>query len=237
MIKWEGMEVDFLKTKIEILKTIPMFNELSPDDLEKISTIVIERNYRKNMILFIEGEPGEAFYFIFSGKVKISKTSEDGREHILDIAGPGDTFAEVVLFTDAQYPATAEVIEDARIGMIRNRDMEKLVQENASLALSLIKTLSQRLIQAQLQVKQLAFSDTYSRTATILLKLAKEHGRKTEKGIELKLHISRQELGSMVGTTRETVTRVLTTFKKSGILEIDRQNILIRNTEKLKSWT
>lgn len=229
-------EVIFLQEKVLVLKSIPLFNSFTDVELAMIAEIVQDREYKKNRILFMEGEPGEAIFFIYSGKVKISKISEDGREHILDIAAPGDTFAEVVLFTGACYPANAEVLEDARVGLIRNADMEKLVQAHPSLALTIIQILSERLIQSQMQIKDLAFHDVFSRTASILLKFANLQGISTDQGIELSLPISRQELANMVGTTRETATRALMTFKKSNAIDINRQLIRIINIEKLKSW-
>ena len=104
------------------------------------------------------------------------------------------------------------------------------------MALTIIQILSERLIQSQMQIKDLAFHDVFSRTASILLKFANLHGISTEHGIELSLPISRQELANMVGTTRETVTRALMTFKKSNAIDINRQLVRIVNIEKLKSW-
>jgi len=221
---------------MDFLRKIPFFEEISDEDLQLIADIMIERTYKKNRILFMEGEPSEAIFFVKSGKVKIYKTSEDGREHILDIASPGDIFAEVVLFNKVPYPATAELIEDGEIAFIRNKDLEDLLRRKPDFAIAIITILNKRLIEAQAQIKSLALRDTYSRTAWTLLKLAEEHGRKKPEGIELDLNISRQELASMVGTTRETVTRILTSFKKYKILELDRQSIIIKDPEGLKSW-
>jgi CRP/FNR family transcriptional regulator len=170
------------------------------------------------------------------GKVKIYKTSEDGREHILYIAVPGDIFAEVILFNEVNYPATAEVLEQARIAVIRNEDLEQVLKDHPPMAVAIIKVLNKRLMDAQQQVKSLALHNTHGRTAQMLIKLAMEHGSKTENGMELDLVISRQELANMVGTTRETVTRVLMAFKKYQLIEIDRNTIRITQPDKLKEW-
>lgn len=185
---------------------------------------------------FLWREFGEAVHFVMEGKVKIYKTSEDGREHILYIAVPGDIFAEVILFNEVNYPATAEVLEKARIAVIRNEDLEKVLKAHPSMAVAIIKVLNKRLMDAQQQVKSLALHNTHGRTAQMLMKLATEHGNKTENGLELELVISRQELANMVGTTRETVTRVLMAFKKYNLIEIERNTIRIIQPEKLKEW-
>ncbi len=129
--------------------------------------------------MFSQGEPGEAIFFVMTGKVKIYKTSEDGREHTLTIAAPGDIFAEVVLFNFISYPASAEVIEDGTIAYIRNCDMENTLRSNPQIAIAIIKALNKRLIESQAQVERLAFHDARSRTAEVLLNLVRVHGKQT----------------------------------------------------------
>ncbi|MDR5658680.1 Crp/Fnr family transcriptional regulator [Serpentinicella sp. ANB-PHB4] len=221
---------------IEILKKIPGFQDLKSDDLEKISKISTYKNLSKGTTIFFEGDLGEAVYFLKSGKVKIYKTTLDGREHIFNIVGSGDVFAEVTLFNNIPYPASTEVIEDAEVGVIKNRDLEKLIKENAEIALEIIKVFSKKLFESQQKVKELALGDTYARTAQTILKLSKENGIKTSEGIELKLDISRQELANMIGTARETVSRALSQFKKEGSIDLKGKKMTIKNMEKLRDW-
>ncbi|MFZ5986529.1 MAG: Crp/Fnr family transcriptional regulator [Bacillota bacterium] len=221
---------------IQYIKHFTLFSELSEEDLEKISDISIERNYKKNMIVFMEGEPGEAFYYIKSGKVKVYRTYEDGKEHIIHIFGPGDVFGEVTLFNNIPYPASASVYEDAVIGIIRNIELENLVKQNSELSLKIIKILARKLIFAQQKIKDLAFNDVFSRTASQIIKLSKEYGRKTEKGILVDIGLSRQELAEMIGATRETVSRAVSKFKKEKSITETKDKIIIINEEKLKDW-
>lgn len=223
-------------TKYDYLKQINIFTQLGEEFLQKIDSISIIRTYAKGRIIFMEGEPGEAFFYIKSGLVKIYKVSSEGREHILHILNEGHVFAEVTLFANTTYPATAEVLEDAQIGIIKNSDLEKLIAENPMLSLELIKYLNNRLVEAQNKVRNLALYDTFGRTAQALVKLAEEHGKKTNQGIELDLGISRQELADIVGTTRETVIRVLAAFKKEKSIELEKSNIIIKRLDKIKQW-
>lgn len=222
--------------KTEFLNKIPFFTDLDNADLLLIEMIMKQRQCKKNMLLFSQGEPGEAIYFSMSGKVKIFKTSEDGKEHTLTIAAPGDIFAEVVLFNEVPYPASAEVIEDGIIAFIRNADMERVLENNPKIAIAIIKALNKRLIDSQSQVESLAFQDARSRTAEVLLNLIRVHGIKTSFGIELDLRMSRQELANMVGVTRETFTRALMLFKKMKIIDVSGQVIKIKDIGKLESW-
>ncbi|MGI6778582.1 MAG: Crp/Fnr family transcriptional regulator [Acetivibrionales bacterium] len=220
----------------DVIQKASFFSGLSEKDLEKIADISIERNYKKNMIIFIEGEPGEAFYYIKAGKVKVFRSYEDGREHIIHILSEGDVFGEATLFSGIPYPASASVHEDAILGMIKNSDLESLVRENPDLSLSLIRLLSRKLVFAQEKVRDLTFNDVFSRTASQILKLAHYNGKTTEKGVAIDIRFSRQELAEMVGTTRESVSRVISKFKKEKSIAEENDMLIILNERKLKSW-
>ena len=168
--------------RLKFLRKIPYFSNIDDHELQAIADIMIERSYDKGRVLFMEGEFGEAVHFVIEGRVKIYKTSENGKEHILYIAGPGDIFAEVILFNEVNYPATAEVMEKSRIGKIRNEDLEQVLKAHPSMAVAIIKVLNKRLIDAQQRVKSLALDNTHGRTARMLMKLAMEHGVKNRKG-------------------------------------------------------
>lgn len=216
-----------------LVKKIPIFAVLTPDEIEQIEKIILTNKYEKGNILFFEGEAGEAVFFIKKGKIKIYKSDFDGREYILNIFGDGDMFAEAVLLEGGPYPATAEAVEDSIVGMIKNVDLENILMKNSRLMVKIVKVLSHRLRETQEKLKNMVFKDTYDRTSCMLHSLSVEHGVKTSRGIEFKLLITRQELASLVGTSRETVTRVMSDLKKEGIIDINRQNITVLNERRL----
>ncbi len=222
---------------IQYLRKIPIFAGLPDEALQTIHRYTLERVYRRGTVIFFEGDRGEGFHYVKSGKVKIVKATGDGREHIIKILTPGDLFAEVLLFNSQPYPATAVAAEDACVGIIKNSDLERLVLGNNTLALQLIKALSQRLLYAQQKIKNLALGDVLARTAETLLRLGREHGRPDEQGaVVVSLDLSRQELANLVGTTRETVTRTLSALKKDKIIELAGDKIIIVKPEKLRSF-
>lgn len=230
----EAMSMDNTK---EYLKKLSFFAELSNSLLDEIAKLVIQRNYRKNMIIFMEGEPGEAVFFIEKGRVKVFRTSEDGREIIINIFGPGEVFAEVTLLNPGStYPVTAQTIEDSVIYFIRNQDFENLLRRNTELSLEILKILSQRLRYLQSRIKNLAFNDTYVRTAQALIKFAQQYGVQTEEGIKLDLPITRKELSDVIGTSRETVSRALSQFAREGAINTGGRAIVIKDINKLKKW-
>lgn len=219
---------------IQYLKNVPVFCNLPEEQLLQIHKNTTERHYRKGTVIFIEGDPGKGFHYVKTGKVKILKIADDGREHIIKIMGAGEIFAEVLLFNNRPYPATAIAAEDSCIGLIQNLDLETLVLNNNELALQLIKALSQRLLYAQQKIKNLALNDVMARTAEILLRLANDHGQQKNGRIEVKLDLSRQDLASLVGTTRETVTRMLSALKKDQIIDFTGQKVSILDEAALR---
>lgn len=220
----------------ELIKHFSFFSELQEEDLESIVNISIERNYKRNMLIFMEGEPGDAFYYIKSGKVKIFRTYEDGKEYIIHILSNGDVFGEATLFNTIPYPASAVVYEDAIIGIIKNNDLENLIANNSELALKIIKILAKKLLFAQNKIKDLAFNDVFSRTASQILKLSQEYGKKHKNGIIIDMQLSRQELADMIGTTRETVSRAISKFKREKSIDEENDRIILVDEEKLSAW-
>lgn len=223
--------------EFEYLKHIPIFEELAPADLASISKVTIERRYKKNMIIFMEGEPGEGFHYVKTGKVKIVRMTPDGREHIINILGPGEVFAEVLLFNRGPYPATAAALEDSVIGIIKNNDLENVVADNARIALHIIRVMNKKLLHAQMKIKTLALSDTYSRTAQILTRLSQQYGRPVPGGLQIDVDMTRQDLANLIGTTRETVSRVLSSMKKDKVLAFSDQQIIILDSKRLERYT
>ncbi|WP_259497553.1 Crp/Fnr family transcriptional regulator [Desulfofundulus thermocisternus] len=217
------------------MRNIPIFAGLSDEQLAEIARLVLDRKYRRGHIIFMEGEPGEAFYILKSGRVKIYKQDEEGREHILHYINPGEVFAEVVLFDGGEYPACAAVVEDAHVGLIRNRDMDALILKNPSIALALLKVMARRLRVSQRQIMELALKDTTRRLASALLELAAEHGEPEGGGIRITVPLTNQELANLVGTSRETANRILGELRRDRAVAVSRQGIVIYR-ERLKTW-
>jgi CRP/FNR family transcriptional regulator len=232
----KGM-INMAENNISYLKKIPFFSSLDKEALEKLNNLIIMRNYKKGMFIFLEDEPGEALFFIKSGQVKLSKMVETGEEQILQILKAGDIFAEVVLFDQGVYPATAEVIEEAKVGMVQSRDIKNLLKENPEIAIKILNVMSKRLRQAQLKIRDLGLKDTRGRTAGMLIKLAEEYGKRVNKGIELDLSLTREEFANLIGTSRETITRILSDFKDDNLVKVGRKKVIITDLEGLKEWS
>ncbi|MEW8957662.1 MAG: Crp/Fnr family transcriptional regulator [Moorella sp. (in: firmicutes)] len=220
----------------EFLRQIPVFADLSPEELQHIASLALVRRYRKNMYIFMQGEPGDAIYFVKKGAIKLFQVLEDGREKILHFVREGEIFAEVLLFEGGPYPATAETLEDSEVGIIRNADMERLLSRHGEMAVKIIKVMSRRLRRAQEHIRDLALKGAYGRLASTLLQLARDYGTPRADGVTIELNLSQQELASLIGTSRETVARILSDFKRLGAVGVERQRITILSPQKLKNW-
>lgn len=221
---------------LQYLKKIPLFAYLEDEQLAKMEKVIIERTYQKGRIIFMEGEPGEAVFFVKSGRIKVTKQTDDGREHILHFINPGEIFAEVIMFDDGTYPATAEVVEDCIVGLIRNIDLENIISNNPGIALGLLKVMARRLRISQKQLIELALMDTTRRAASMLLFLAGEQGTNTERGIVIDISLTNQDIANLIGTSRETANRILNDFKRQKAIDVQKGQVTILDKYKLKSW-
>lgn len=216
------------------LRKIPVFSHLSEQDLALIDQVVKVRKYPKDSFIFVEGEYGNELYFLISGKVKVSKTVEDGGEKILHFLKNGDIFAEVLIFKGGEYPATVQTMEDSEVGIISNQDLERILKNRGDILFKILEVMAERLRAAQYHIRDLALRDVEGRLASSLLVLAEDHGEETDRGHCLNINLSQQQLANLVGASRETVARILSSWKKQGLIEIEKQVIRITDLEGLK---
>lgn len=218
------------------LKKVPLFQDFSSDELDLVKGLIKSEVYRKKMIIFMEGDPGIGVHFVKSGIVKIYKISEDGREQILHFLREGDVFAEVVLFDGGNYPASAEAVEDCQVGILRNQDLEQMIVHNPAVGLKMINVMGKKIRAAHATLRNLALKDSFGRVVATILELADRHGVQMETGIRIDLALSRQDLANYVGSTRETVTRILTDLKRSKTIQLAGKQIIILDKARLENW-
>jgi len=218
--------------KADIIRRVPLFSTLSDDDFDKLSHIFIVRVYRKNQIIFLEEETGNYMYLVLSGKVKVAKSAASGKETLLAIHRPGDFFGEMSLLDGKTSPATVSAIEDSKIISVSAADFHKHLLHNENVLLQIINVLCARLRQVW-QTQSMSSSAADARIRLGIHQLAKKHGIRDAHGTIIDLKITHQELAEMVGTSRETVTRVLAHLRKKGIIEINQRRITLLNDEAL----
>ncbi|UMZ72644.1 Crp/Fnr family transcriptional regulator [Natranaerofaba carboxydovora] len=223
------------KELISGLKKVDLFSHLEESELNILVELAEYQEYKQGEIIFFEGEPGEAMYVIEKGKVKILKDNVEGKEQILNVVQKGDVFAEVVIFDDRPYPATAEVVEDSLIAAIKKESFDQMLYLNPQIAVKMMRLMGKRLREAQGKIADLALKNTDKRVLSTICKLARKHGRElTDQKVKIELSLTHQQLANMVGSSRETVSRILSKFKKEGLIDFDKSHIIVNNLGQLE---
>jgi CRP/FNR family cyclic AMP-dependent transcriptional regulator len=218
--------------KVDLIRRVPLFSTLNDEEFNALSHVFIIRVYRKNQIVFLEEETGNYMYLVLSGKVKVAKSSASGKETLLAIHRPGDFFGEMSLLDGKTSPATVSAIEDCKIISVSAADFHKYLMHNEKVLLQIINVLCARLRQVW-QTQSMSSSAADVRIRMGIHQLAQKHGIRDAHGTIIDLKITHQELAEMVGTSRETVTRVLAHLKEKGIIEINQRRITLLDGDAL----
>jgi len=219
-----------MEKAIDVIARIPLFSGLSRAQLAELEGIVLEKNFGKGGLIFSEGDEGDGFYVILQGRVKVFKVSADGKEHILHIFTPGQTFGEVPVFAGEHFPASAEAIHETRVLFFPRSAFLALLAKNPSLSLKLLADLSVKLRQFAAQIENLALKEIPARLATYLLVLAEEQGRDDH----VTLSISKGQLASLLGTIPETLSRILAKLSSQELIQVEGRKIVLVDAEGLR---
>jgi CRP/FNR family transcriptional regulator, cyclic AMP receptor protein len=220
---------------MEFIRNVPIFSDIESGELAKIVRVGVRKKYKKGSIILLEEETGAALFVIISGKVKIVRTDDDGREVILSILGENDFFGEMSILDGLARSASVVAITKAELFMIHRRDFLKLLQDVPSVAVSLLKELTMRLRKADAQIKSLSLKDAAGRVANVILQLADDIGTIRKGRVEIDELPLQQDLANMAGTSRETISRVVHMFIKKGHLDVHGNKLVIQDYEKFKS--
>ena len=211
----------------EFMKSIPYFSGLSPAELDSIKQSIFEKRAERGEIILFEGEPAEALFFVVSGVVKVFKTSAEGKEQILSIVRPGESFNDVPIFDEGSNPASAQAMGPVVLYGIRKNELKVTLQNHPQVALNIIKVLAERVRQLVSLVEDLSFRHVIGRVAKILLEHAGD-------GAAPGPRLTQQEMAAIAGTAREVVGRSLKALEEEGMIKLDRHRIVITNKEALK---
>lgn len=226
-----------MQTQLDALRLVPFFRDLSDEELEKIRAIVIQRSYKRRSNVFIEGADKEAVYFILNGLVKAFKTDENGNEHIVSFLQTGDMFPHTGFFTQTPYPATAEAIVDTTCLAIPVRSFEQLIINIPEISIKVMDAMSAKIKDLQEKLQQITGHDVQDRGIAFLIKLAENYGREVGDDIHIDLPMTNQEFASTIGTTRETVNRLINQLRKEGIIESKRNGYIVKDFDGLLDWS
>jgi CRP-like cAMP-binding protein len=210
-----------------------IFCQLEKVALNDVSHNKVTNTYKKGQTIFFQGNPPFGLYCINSGKIKVSKLGNDGKESIIRIAGPGDVLGHRSLFSQDNYTATATVIEDAAICFLDKKFIFKAVEKEPTVALNIIQKLSKEMGAAEARNAALSQKNVRERLAELLLILKKTYGIQEGNRWRLDIKLTREEMASMVGTANETIIRFFSEFKDEGLIEQEGKVIFIKDETRL----
>src|SRR5882672_9843983 len=212
----------------ELLRTVPVFSDLSDPDVEALARLCTRRHYPKDTVVFFENEEGDFFFMIIEGRIKVTILGDDGREIILSVLGPGDFFGEMALLDNEPRSATAIAAEDTELLSLHRTDFQSTVGANLAISHALIKILTTRLRRANHQISTLALLDVYGRVARVILDTARDEGKRLKDGRIAFRRATHQEIANRIGTTRETVTRMLKDLERQGLIHVEGKEIVVQ---------
>lgn len=212
-----------------MIKNIPIFADLKDDILEKIYNLLQKRNYKRNNMILMEEDFGDTLFILNKGSVKITRLSDDGREVILSILGEGDFFGEMSIFDGESRSANVVALEDSEVYILKRGDFIDLLEKHPKIAIALLQELATRLRKSDQQIEGLSLSDAENRIGMTISKLAEELGVIKMGQVVIHNLPYQQDIANMAGTSRETVSRMLTLLQRKGYIQKRGRKLIITN--------
>jgi CRP/FNR family transcriptional regulator, cyclic AMP receptor protein len=207
-----------------------LFAELDDRELASIAAVAKPRRHAKDDVVFHADESGDIFCLIREGRVKVTMISPEGKEIILSMLGPGDFFGEMALLDDEPRSATVVATEPLELMTIWRSDFLQILSENFSITRKVLAELSRRLRSASNRIESLATMDVYGRLARFFLDLARQNGKSLDNGYVAVHRPTHQAIANMIGTSRETVSRLIHDLMRQGLLLSEGKTIYLKKT-------
>jgi len=205
------------------LRNIALFSGLSETEMAAISSQAVTRSFPKNTLVICEGDTSDSLYVVLSGKVKVFLSDEEGKEVTLNLQGAGEYFGELAILDEAPRSASVVTVEDTKLAVLSKAAFEKCMEQHATIALVVMRGLACRLRELTENVRSLALMDVYGRVARLLLEMSEEEGGKNI----IKQRLTQRDIASMVGASREMVSRILRDLSVGGYITIENKIITL----------
>ena len=209
---------------------------LSPDSVAALDRLKFTSVYPKGSVLFVEGEKSRGVFILCIGRVKLTTSSSEGKTLIVSIAEAGQMIGASASILGAPYEVSAETIEPAQVNFVRRDDFLRFIESHSDAAMRAAQQLSSNYQTAQREIRSLGLSQTTSEKLAKLLLDWCEKGERSSRGIRLQVLLTHEEIGQMIGSTRETVTRLLSDLKHRKVLEVKGSTILVLKPDQLRSF-
>jgi CRP/FNR family cyclic AMP-dependent transcriptional regulator len=215
--------------------TDQLFCNMSAEAMKTLDAIKFTSVYPKGSILFVDGEEPRGVFILCSGRAKLTTSSSEGRTLIVKIAEAGEVLGASATILGRPYEVSAETLEPSQLNFIKRDDFLRFLNTHTEACMHTAQQLSEKYQSAQREIRSLGLAQsTGEKLGKLLLDWCALHGETTPKGIRLKVLLTHEEIAQMIGTTRETVTRLLSDFKRKKIVEVKGSTIVILQKSELE---
>ena len=211
----------------EFLKETSLFKGLYNENLEEVEQVARLEFAERRHPIYRPEDLSNTIYIVRSGRVKISKVTEDGKEIILGLLKAGDIFGEMAIIQSGPRETFAEALEATTYYSIKLEDLYRIIRRKPTVSLRLARIIGKRRLEAEKTMESLLHKGVRRRLATQLLKLAKDYGVNDARGKLLRIKITHQDLANLIGSSRETVSLILGDLRREGVIRIDQRKIII----------
>ena len=219
--------------QVGALGSSPLFAALDEADQAALRRSMTDVRLPRGKVLFSEGDPGDRLYVVTQGKIKLGRTSPDGRDNLLAVLGPGEMFGELSLFDPGPRTATATAITATTLSGLGHDDLQPWLHDRPEVAGRLLGALARRLRRTNEAMGDLVFRDVPGRVAKALLDMAGRFGVEVEDGLRVTHDLTQEELAQLVGASRETVNKALADFAARGFLRLEGRAVVLLDVERL----
>jgi CRP/FNR family transcriptional regulator, cyclic AMP receptor protein len=221
---------------ISLLKRVPLFSELSPEELERISRVAVPRSYPKGVRVFHEGDHSDACYIVRSGDLRVTREHSDGRAIALATLGPGDIFGELAMLDGEARSASVEALSDCELLALPASDVRALLRGSAEITVKLVIALTRRLRESNERISRQSFQTVPSRVAGVLSQLIAEEASPLDGRDGVTIRMTQADLAQLAGTSRESVSRFLAVLERAGVVRVGRGRVTVIEPRRLRGY-
>ena len=221
---------------IALLKRVPLFSELAPKELERISRVAVPRSYPKGVRVFHEGDHSDACYIVRSGDLRVTREHSDGRAIALATLGPGDIFGELAMLDGEARSASVEALSDCELLALPAGDVRALLRGSAEITVKLVIALTRRLRASNERISRQSFQTVPSRVAGVLSQLIAEEAAPIEGREGVTIRMTQADLAQLAGTSRESVSRFLAVLDRAGVVRVGRGRVTVLEPRRLRGY-
>ncbi|WP_338155598.1 Crp/Fnr family transcriptional regulator [Arsenicicoccus piscis] len=217
-----------------VVRRSPLFAALDDEAAAALQAMMTPTRLTRGEVLFHEGVRGDALYIIIDGKVKLGRTSSDGRENLYAVLGPGEMFGELSLFDPGPRTLTATAVADTRLVGLGHDQLRAWVRQRPDVSMTMLTAIARRLRRTNELLADMVFTDVPGRVAKALVDLAQRFGRPADEGILVAHGLTQEELAQLVGASRETVNKSLADFATRGWIRVENRAVVLLDIERLQ---